>query len=387
MRDAWRLKPLCPSCGRGDRLVSRAVGICVECIRSRGRDILEMALGSHLHARRSFDLPERPPRDPKGITCRICSQSCDIGVGEMGYCGLRWNDSGRLVSLSTPGQGIYHAYLDPHITNCCASWFCPAATGCGYPRFACKEGPELGYYNLAIFLYGCNFNCLFCQNFSHKEISTAPVHSIDELVKTTLSNERISCWCFFGGSPEPQLPFALNASRKVLDALKGERILRICFEWNGCGNPELVKRAVAIAYHSGGNVKFDLKAWSDDLSIALSGVSNRIAYQNFRMVANQFRAGEEHPPWLCATTLLVPGYVDAVEVEGIARFIAEMDPQIPYELLIFHPNFMMRDLPVTPLQQIKECCIAARKHLERVNVANLHLISSKAEEIKRYCSG
>ncbi|RLI07190.1 radical SAM protein, partial [Candidatus Bathyarchaeota archaeon] len=72
--------------------------------------------------------------------------------------------------------------------------------------------------------------------------------------------------------------------------------------------------------------------------------------------------------------LLVPGYVDAAEVEAIARFIADLDPSIPYSLLVFHPAHLMRDLPVTPLKQAVECYRAARRHLERVHVGNLSLL-------------
>lgn len=294
--------------------------------------------------------------------------------GQIGYCGLRWNDDGRLVSLSTPEQGLFSAYEDPHVTNCCAAFFCPAATGCGYPDFAYRKGPEYGHSCLAIFLYGCNFDCLFCQNPEHKEVRTQPARRADQLVELTLRNDRISCWCFFGGSPEPQLPFAISAARKALAALKGERILRICFEWNGCGQPELVRRAAQLAFESGGNVKFDLKTWDDNLSVALSGVSNRAAYENFAMVARECTASGDHPPGLCATTLLVPGYVDEVEVEQIARFIAQCNAAIPYSLLVFHPDFMMRDLPITPREQVTRCYTAAVRHLKQVHIGNLHLL-------------
>jgi pyruvate formate lyase activating enzyme len=83
---------------------------------------------------------------------------------------------------------------------------------------------------------------------------------------------------------------------------------------------------------------------------------------------------------LTATTLLVPGYVDAYEVKAIAEFIADLDPSIPYSLLIFHPHFHMMDLPVTPIRQVIECYKAARRHLKRVHVGNLHLIGVSSME-------
>jgi pyruvate formate lyase activating enzyme len=75
-----------------------------------------------------------------------------------------------------------------------------------------------------------------------------------------------------------------------------------------------------------------------------------------------------------AVTLLVPFYVDAGEVEPLASFIAEIDPEIPYSLLLFHPDFPMDDLPVTPRAQVNRCYEAARAHLNRVTVGNRQLL-------------
>jgi pyruvate formate lyase activating enzyme len=35
---------------------------------------------------------------------------------------------------------------------------------------------------------------------------------------------------------------------------------------------------------------------------------------------------------------------------------------------------MMRDLPVTPIEQVVECYRVAKRYLKRVHVGNLHLI-------------
>jgi pyruvate formate lyase activating enzyme len=298
-----------------------------------------------------------------------------MGAGEKGYCGLRENVEGRLVSLVNARKALLYSYLDPQVTNCCAAWFCPAGTGAGYPHYAYRPGPERGYYNLAVFFYGCNFDCLFCQNASHKELGGSRRVTRAAFVDQVRAFPRISCICYFGGSPEPQLPFAVTASQRIRAENPG-RILRICFEWNGAGHPRLVRKAAALALASGGNLKFDLKAWTPALSLALSGVSNARSYENFRLVAEEFSGVRRELPLLTATTLLVPAYVDASEVESIARFIAALDPAIPYSLLIFHPAFAMSDLPVTPSDQVVRCYRAARKHLTRVHVGNLGLMGA-----------
>jgi pyruvate formate lyase activating enzyme len=272
-------------------------------------------------------------------------------------------------------KALLHAYLDPQVTNCCSAWFCPAGTGAGYPEYAYRNGPEHGYYNLALFFYACNFNCLFCQNVSHKHLETAEQTTAEELINITMENPYVSCWCFFGGSPEPQLPFAINASRKMLRMLPTERILRICFEWNGCGNRQLVERAGELALKSGGNLKFDLKCRNPTLSLALSGVENTSAFTNFEAIYDKFYDKRKNPPVLTATTLMVSGYTDIEEVEQISNFIAKIDPSIPYSLLVFFPHNMMNDLPMTPPAQVRECYEAARRHLKRVNVGNFNLIN------------
>jgi pyruvate-formate lyase-activating enzyme len=62
-------------------------------------------------------------------------------------------------------------------------------------------------------------------------------------------------------------------------------------------------------------------------------------------------------PLLTAGTLLVPGYVNLEEIFGLAQFIARLNPEIPYSLLAFYPQFYLTDLPTTP----KDLALAARQ--------------------------
>jgi pyruvate formate lyase activating enzyme len=291
-----------------------------------------------------------------------------MGRKEKSYCGLKWND-GSLKSRVGPTRALLYSYLDRHVTNCCSAWFCPAGTGVGYPKYSNLKGPEIGFYNFAVFFYGCNFNCLFCQNFSHKDFERITSVDIETFVMQMTMNPKISCVCYFGGSPEPQLPFALEASKRALEIVN-DRPLRICFEWNGCGETSLVIRAAELAYISGGNIKFDLKCITPSLSLALSGVENKRAFDNLTRLAEGFYAQRRDLPLITATTLLVPGYVDALEVEKISSFIADLDETIPYSLLIFHPAYMMSDLSVTPLKQAVDCYHVAKQHLRNVHVGN-----------------
>ena len=81
-----------------------------------------------------------------------------------------------------------------------------------------------------------------------------------------------------------------------------------------------------------------------------------------------------------ASTLLVPGYVDVKEVGAIARFIADLDPGIPYSLLAFAPQFYLHDLPVTSGEHARDALAAARAAgLTRVRLGNMHLLGEPYE--------
>ena len=308
--------PLCPSCARKDWIVME-----------------ELHEGTGLIG---------------GNDCRLCSNRCR--VENEGLCRIRYREGNRIKARSSSRRALLHSYLDPLPTNCCNSWFC--------------QGSRKGGYNLAVFYYGCNFDCLYCQNWEHKFVERAKLVSIEDMLKKAL-NDSVRCICHFGGSPEPQLPFALNLSRRVLEERDD---VMICWEWNGAGHEKLVLKAGKLSSISGGTVKFDLKAWNSNLHKILTGRDNTDVLKNFESLFYSY------PDVLSATTLLVPYYVDAKEVEGIAKFISSFDPEIPYSLLVFHPDYRLIDLPVTPKEQVIQCYNSAKKHLKNVNIGNIHLI-------------
>jgi len=132
---------------------------------------------------------------------------------------------------------------------------------------------------------------------------------------------------------------------------------------------------VASSLDNGGIIKFDLKTFSEEMHLALCGVSNRQTLKNFGTLAA--RLGERpEVPLLTASTLLVPGYVDLEEIHGLARFIACLNPEIPYSLLGFYPQFQLTDLPVTSRDfAFRARQVALEAGVKQVNLGNLHLLS------------
>jgi len=367
----------CKVCGTRDALISDKLGVCLDCLRKRPDEALQIAQQLHRTSRERYGLPAYPPRDPDGVYCGLCGNNCRIGKGAKGYCGLVMNIDGKLVRLGgTRDRGILEWYYDPHITNCVAAWFCPA-TGRGYPKYSYKDGPEYGYYNLAVFYGSCTFSCLFCQNYQYKKLTERlrPVLSAEELASKV--NERVSCICYFGGDPSSQMEHAIITSKLALERARQEnRILRICFETNGNMSPGLADIAMQLVFESGGVMKFDLKFWDETLNIAMCGVSNRTALENFKRLGEKYFDKRPEVPVLTASTLLVPGYVDEEEVRKIAEFIADINPDIPYSLLAFYPCFELTDLPTTSRKQALGCLKAAKEAgLRYVHIGNVHLLS------------
>jgi pyruvate formate lyase activating enzyme len=276
--------------------------------------------------------------------------------------------------VGTPREAVLDWYHDPLPTNCCADWVCPGGSDCGYPRYSHARGPERGYKNLAVFYYGCTFDCLFCQNWQWR-LGLLAGRRVSALDLAQAVDASTSCICYFGGDPTPQLAHAVRTSRLAIRHAKQEgRILRICWETNGGMNRRLLRSMADLSIESGGCIKFDLKAYDLSLHRALCGVDNGRTLDNFSYLAD--RIGERPEiPLLIAATLLIPGYIDTREVGSLAGFIASLNPDIPYVLLAFHPCFEMNDLPNTSQDQAERCYEEARAAgLKNVRIGNLHLL-------------
>ena len=362
----------CILCGEESILISSPLDTCVDCIRNHFADVRHHLENVHAKTREIFSLPPKPPASEKGILCQFCVNECRIPQGEKGFCGTRSN-AGKILSGGGPYEGNLSWYHDPLPTNCVGDWVCPGGTGCGYPEYSFSQKAEYGYKNQAVFFHSCTFNCLFCQNWHFRSQSLKMGDRGPDYIVSGVDG-RTSCICYFGGDPTPHLPYAIHSSKLALKKKKGG-ILRICWETNGAMNPKLLDKAAELSLVSGGCVKFDLKAWNEEVHYALCGVSNRRTLSNFKRLA-EFLPTRPEPPFLIASTLLVPGYIDVEEVARIAAFIASLSRDIPYSLLGFHPQFQMQDLPPTSRNHARRCKEAARAAgLTRVKIGNLHLLT------------
>jgi pyruvate formate lyase activating enzyme len=373
----------CKYCGNSSQHISGVIEVCRSCILEVDWSIMkDYLLNIHKQVRLIANLPAFPPKtsdDNTKYKCDLCINQCALGEDDISYCGLRDMKKNQENKLPFPTQSkaYMHGYLDATPTNCCNAWFCPAGSYNGYPEYSNYHGPELGTYSYAAFLYGCSFNCLFCQNSSHKYFSYSNLFDAEDLANSIFKNERITCICYFGGTPEPQLPFTIHLAKLILDKIKrnkDERKFRVCWEWNGSGNSDLIEKCMKIALKTGGNIKFDLKSYHERLNYALCGVSNKKTLENFKFLAEKYFGTRNDLYEISACTLLVPEYVNKEEVRLISKYISEINNKIPYSLLVFHPDYQMQDLPITPKKQALDCLKIAKKYLVNVHLGNQFLL-------------
>ena len=187
----------CKFCGEADRTISEVLQVCRRCIlEGDWNTIKPHILGVHKQVRQLVELPEKPPKAEKPnikLKCNYCINECSLSDNDISYCGLRnirKNNSGELP-FPTKSKGYIHGYIDPNPTNCCNAWFCPAGTSVGFQKYSDYEGPEFGTYSYAAFLYGCTFNCLFCQNASHKHFSKKYLFDAELLANQIVKNKDI----------------------------------------------------------------------------------------------------------------------------------------------------------------------------------------------------
>ncbi|MEM4503093.1 MAG: radical SAM protein, partial [Ignisphaera sp.] len=133
-----------------------------------------------------------------------------------------------------------------------------------------------------------------------------------------------------------------------------------------------------LSLESGGIIKIDWKAYTPNVYQALTGVDGYRAIErikeNIVLLANMSRERKEIP-LLVISILLVPGYVDEEEVEGIAKYVSSIDKTIPIVLLAFHPDHLLRDLPPTSINHVRKSVEILKTYgIENVFVGNEWLL-------------
>jgi pyruvate formate lyase activating enzyme len=84
----------CKKCNKVSEDITKVLQLCAECIRDANSKCLTEL--KKIHAAEKFGLLGLAPSASEGAQCRLCQNSCQVPIGERGYCGVRRNENGHL---------------------------------------------------------------------------------------------------------------------------------------------------------------------------------------------------------------------------------------------------------------------------------------------------
>jgi len=272
--------------------------------------------------------------DGASVRCLLCPHGCLIHHDRVGKCLARLNEGGVLFAKSYARASSLA--LDPIEKK---------------PLYHFNSGTNI----LSVGSYGCNMFCNFCQNWeiSNREVPT-----------TYLPPEHLAKLSFNAGPDNIGVAFTYNEPfigfEYLMDCAKLLKKQGQCtvLVTNGMINKDpLLELAPFI---DAANI--DLKCFSPETYRELGGDLETIK-QTIELGAERFHVE--------VTTHIVPGMNDNPEqIEEIARWLASLNPEIPYHVSRFLPTHKMVDAQPTPVEEIYAFADIARKYLRYVYTGN-----------------
>ncbi len=212
---------------------------------------------------------------------------------------------------------------------------------------------------LSVGSFGCNLRCPFCQNH---EISMAGELGIQT---AAVSPEQLA-----GKAAELQAQDNIGVAYTYNEPLVGYEYVRDCaalvhergmlnvLVTNGTIDEAPFRALLPLIDAANIDLKGFTPAWYRRLGGDLETVKRSIALAAERCHVE-------------VTTLLVPGENDSVEeVRALARWLAEIDQEIPLHLSRFFPRYKMLDYPPTSVKSVYALAETAREHLTYVYTGN-----------------
>lgn len=282
------------------------------------------------------------------VQCQACAWQCRIPEGRVGVCGVRLNQKGILY-LTVYGQAV-GMHLDPVEKK---------------PLFHFLPGSNA----LSFGTVGCNFGCLFCQNW---HMSQSPKGHQDQLAKIiTAQSEpwspqkivdtatKLGARSIAYTYNEPAIFVEYAHDTAVLAKKAG---LNNIFVSNGYESPE------SLNYMDGllDAINIDIKSFSDDFY-------RELCKAKLQPVLDTVKRVYERKIHLEITTLIIPGKNDSSkELTQIAKFIKSISLNIPWHVTAFHPAHQLTAIPPTPAKNlIKAYEIGQKAGLKFVYIGNI----------------
>ncbi|MBI4858663.1 MAG: AmmeMemoRadiSam system radical SAM enzyme [Candidatus Riflebacteria bacterium] len=280
------------------------------------------------------------PLDGKKIQCFVCPMNCILADGEVCFCRARLNRGGKCYNMAFGNPSVVG--IDP-----------------------IEKGPLYHYLPgtkaFAMGTSGCNFRCLYCQNWEQSQ-------------KMAIETENIDL------KPEMVLPEVKAGDCQSIMFTYTEPIMfqEYCLEVSKLARAQGYRLQVASAAFANPEPFKELMNSVDAATLALKGFTEtfyrKVCGQSLKPVLTAIKAARETKVWLELVNLVVPGYNDNLdEMKAMTAWIArELGPDTPLHLSRFFPQYKLKMLSPTPIAVLEKCReIAMAEGLRFVYLANV----------------
>ncbi len=279
--------------------------------------------------------------DMKKIECELCPHRCRIGDVERGMCGVRENRDGVYYTLVYANPCAVH--VDP-IEKKPLFHFLPATL------------------SFSIATAGCNMACKFCQNWDisqsrpeQTQNAFLPPEKVVEFAK------RNNCHSIAYTYSEPTVFTEYVLDCGIEGRKQGVKSVTIS---NGYINEKPLRDLCKYALDA---VKIDFKAYTEKFY-------KDICLAKLKPVIKTLEVLKDIGIWFELVYLIIPTLNDKLkDIQKMSKWISsQLSSDIPLHFTRFHPTYILKNLPPTPISTIEKArSVALNEGMKYVYVGNV----------------
>jgi AmmeMemoRadiSam system radical SAM enzyme len=291
--------------------------------------------------------------DIERIVCDLCPRHCALRPGDRGFCFVRENRDGQVVSTA---YGRSTGFCIDPIEKKPLNQFFP------------------GTAVLSFGTAGCNLGCTFCQNWTmsrSRDVEAACETAAPATIARAAAQLGCKSVAFTYNDPIIWAEYAIDTAK----ACHASGIKTVAVTSGYIGE---TARAAFYEHIDAANV--DLKGFTEDFYRQYCAGRLQPVLDTLRWIARESQV------WLEITNLIIPQANDSPdEIKRMCGWIVEqLGPDMPLHFSAFHPDFKLTDRGPTPMSSLLSAYdIAHRAGIRYIYTGNV----VDRERQHTYCHG